>query len=384
MHILADKDIPAVERSFSAFGPVRLFDGRRLRKSDIGEAEVLLVRAITRVDEALLEDSPIKFVGSVTAGVDHVDIDYLNDASIEFAFAAGTNSRAVAEYVVNCIYLYAHMRKRSPRDLTVGIIGYGNVGQVLGGILDRLGITYLVNDPPLASASATVRQVSLQCVLQSDVVSLHVPLTRNGDHPTKDLINASNAAILHPEALLINTSRGGVVNEAALCARFSNDTAIYAAIDCWIGEPNIDLDLLTRAWIATPHVAGHSLKARLAATRLLCAALNLFLKRDTVSSDATADGDGERLYLDSGKYGVVDVLSKAHPLVDQTQSLRQMLSLPKAHRGPYFDDLRRQYGFRREFSNINVESETLASDTVDELRTLGFRCEDPSEKKIES
>ena len=112
MHILADKDIPDVKRSFSAFGQVRLFDGRNLCKSDIGRSEILLVRAITQVDERLIGDSNIKFVGSATAGIDHVDIDYLREASIEFASAAGTNARAVAEYVINCVYLYAHMRQR--------------------------------------------------------------------------------------------------------------------------------------------------------------------------------------------------------------------------------------------------------------------------------
>ena len=383
MHILADKDIPEVKRSFSAFGQIRLFDGRNLRKSDIGRADVLLVRAITRVDESLVGDSNIKFVGSATAGVDHVDIDYLRDASIEFASAAGTNARAVAEYVINCVYLYAHMRQKAPSELTVGIIGYGNVGRTLGGILNRLGITYLVNDPPLAAVSRTFRNVSLERIFQSDVVSLHVPLTHRGNSRTKDLVNATNMEILRSGALLINTSRGGVVDETALCARIGNDPSIYAAIDCWVEEPNINLDLLRRVWVATPHIAGHSLKARLAATHVLLTALNLYLKHERVVSDAMENGHRESFSLDIGENGILDVLSKAHPLLDQTKCLRQMSCLPRAQRGPYFDVLRRQSGFRAEFSSIHVESETLPLDTVRELRMLGFRCGGKLKKGVE-
>lgn len=374
MHILADKDIPEVKRSFSAFGQIRLFDGRNLRKSDIGRADVLLVRAITRVDESLVGDSNIKFVGSATAGVDHVDIDYLRDASIEFASAAGTNARAVAEYVINCVYLYAHMRQRAPSELTVGIVGYGNVGRTLSGILNRLGITYLVNDPPLAAVSRSFQNVSLERVLQSDVVSLHVPLTYRGESRTKDLVNARNVEIPRSGTLLINTSRGGVVDELALCARISSGRPIYAAIDCWAEEPNIDLDLLRRVWVATPHIAGHSSKARLAATYVLCTALDLYLKHERVCSDAMENKHRESFCLETGKSGVIDALSKAHPLLDQTKCLRRILRLPGPQRGPYFDDLRRRNGFRAEFSNIYIESGALDPDTIRELRTLGFRC----------
>ena len=376
MEILADKDITAAVESLSAFGLVRLFDGRGLRRDEIGNAEILLVRAVTRVDEALLKDTAIRFVGSATAGIDHVDTDYLNKVDIEFAYAAGCNARAVAEHVVSLIYLYAELRSQSPRDLSVGVIGYGHVGRALGAMLDQLGVDYVVNDPPLGDALTPIRAASLERVLDCDVVSLHVPLTETGQYPTLNLVDAARLLRMRPRTLLVNAARGGVVDESALCPRLDGDKSIFAAIDCWSNEPNIDPELLHGAWVATPHIAGHTLEARLCAMRILHAALNAYLVR----SDAFPTILSEPLPTlkpvpDRG--GLAPILSYVHPLADQTHRLRRLLALPAARRGAHFDDVRRRYGLRREFASYGVACDELAPDTVSELRTLGFACADP-------
>ena len=371
MEILADKDIVAVEESFSALGSVRLFDGRSLRRHEIGDAEILLVRAITRVDEALLGDTAVRFVGSATAGIDHIDTEYLNHASIEFAYAAGSNARAVAEHVVICIYLYAELRDCSPRDLSIGIIGYGHVGRALGAMLDPLGVEYVVNDPPLAGELTAVHPVSLEQALGCDVVSLHVPLTPIGPYPTIDLVDAAGVQSLRPSALLINAARGGVVDESALCERLDRDAPVYAAIDCWLNEPNVDLDLLRQAWIATPHIAGHTLEARLEAARMLHAALNAFSARDEPFPATLAD-QPQTLEPEPDHTRLASLLSNVQPLAEQTRALRRMLGLPAARRGAHFDAVRRRYGLRREFAHFSVASDEFAPDTVAELRTLGF------------
>ena len=371
MEILADKDIVQVKESFSALGSVRLFDGRSLRRNEIGDAEILLVRAITRVDDALLGNTAVRFVGSATAGIDHIDTDYLEDASIEFAYAAGSNARAVAEHVVTCIYMYAELRDCLPRDLSIGVIGYGNVGRALGAMLDQLGVEYAVNDPPSADELSAVSSVSLEQALGCDVVTVHVPFTRTGPYPTIDLIDAAGVQSLRPSALLINAARGGVVDESALCVRLDGDAPVYAAIDCWLNEPNVDLDLLRRAWIATPHIAGHTLEARVEAARMLHAALNVFFARSEVFPAALGHRP-KTLEPAPGHTGLASLLSNVHPLADQTRALRRMLALPAARRGAHFDDVRRRYGLRREFAHFSVASDEFAPDTVAELRALGF------------
>ena len=376
MEILADKDITAAVESLSAFGSVRLFDGRGMRRDEIGNAEILLVRAVTRVDEPLLKGTAIRFVGSATAGIDHVDIDYLNEAGIEFAYAAGCNARAVAEHVVSLIYLYAESRSQSPRDLSVGVVGYGHVGRALGAMLDQLGVDYVVNDPPLGDELTANRSASLERALDCDVVSLHVPLTDTGKYPTLDLVNAARLGCMRPRTLLVNAARGGVVDESALRLRLDGDQSIFAAIDCWSNEPNIDPKLLRGAWMATPHIAGHTLEARLEAMRILHAALNVFLMR----SDAFPSTVSERLPMlkpASNRGGLAPILSNVHPLADQTYRLRRLLALPATRRGAHFDDVRRRYGLRREFASYDIACDELAPDTVAELGTLGFTCVDP-------
>ncbi|MEE2982202.1 MAG: 4-phosphoerythronate dehydrogenase [Pseudomonadota bacterium] len=372
MEILADREITAAAEVFEAFGPVRLFDGRRLRQSDIGDAEILLVRSVTRIDHSLLAGTPVRFVGTATAGVDHVDAEFLTRRSIEFAHAEGCNARAVAEHVATCLYTFAALRRVPPRELAVGIIGYGNVGRCLATLLDRLGIDFAISDPPLAEVSSAIHSVSLKEIMDRDVVSLHVPLTNTGKHRTVDLIDANAINRLRHEALLINVARGGVVNEGALCRRLETGAPLYAAVDCWSNEPAIDAALLRSSWVATPHIAGHSVEARLKATRMLHTGLNVFCGANEVfPSGLEGPANGRKTPL-SAVGGIAELLSKVHPLAGQSERLRRMLALPAARRGAHFDDIRARFGLRREFSSFIVASEGLAPDTVVELGALGF------------
>ena len=372
MEILADREIAAVAEVFEAFGPVRLFDGRRLRQTDIGDAEILLVRSVTPIDHSLLAGTPVRFVGTATAGVDHVDAEFLTRASIEFAYAEGCNARAVAEHVATCLYTYAALRKVPLRELAVGIVGYGNVGRCLATLLKKLGIEFAISDPPLAEANGAVRTLSLEEIMDHDVVSLHVPLTSTGQHRTVNLIDENGINRLRHEALLINAARGGVVNEGALCRRLEAGAPLYAAVDCWSYEPDIDAALLRSAWVATPHIAGHSYEARLEATRMLHTALNVFCGMNEVfPSGLKAPAAGRKTPL-SAVGGIAELLSEVHPLAGQSERLRRMLALPTARRGAHFDDVRARFGLRREFSSFIVASDGLAPDTVAELGALGF------------
>ncbi|HEY3487465.1 MAG TPA: NAD(P)-dependent oxidoreductase, partial [Gammaproteobacteria bacterium] len=189
MLIVADRNIPQVEEAFTAIGEVRLVDGRGLNALQLQDADILLVRSVTPVNAKLLSGSKVRFVGSATIGIDHIDLEYLRSSGIEFAYAPGSSAQAVAEYVLSAI-LALHAGRVDIG--TVGIIGYGNTGSRLARLLDVLGIEYLLNDPPLADSGTWPDRefVSLADIKQADIISLHVPLTAAGPYPTHHLIDA--------------------------------------------------------------------------------------------------------------------------------------------------------------------------------------------------
>ena len=125
LSIVADQQISFATEAFSRFGDVTLVDGRSIDWQRIKKADVVLVRSVTRVDETLLKDTPVRFVGSATSGIDHIDLNYLESAGIRFIHAPGSNARSVAEYVLSSLFVLAEQQVFSLSDKTMGIIGCG-------------------------------------------------------------------------------------------------------------------------------------------------------------------------------------------------------------------------------------------------------------------
>ena len=330
------------------------------------------MRSVSKVDAKLIRGSRLRFVGTATAGVDHIDTRALAEAGIEFRDAAGCNARPVAEHVVTCLYLHAARLKCAPRDLRVGIIGCGHVGQKLIALLDALGVAHVDFDPPRAARDAGFRSAEFTDVLACDVVTVHVPLIADGPWPTANLLDAEALAALGAGTLVINAARGGVVDEPALCARLQGHGALVAAIDCWVGEPRVDHTLLSRSWLATPHLAGHSFEARLNATRALWMALRAWRGDAPQASpvqlpalDATRDVPAHG--------GIAALLASVYPLAAHDIRMRSALGLDVTRTGAHFDEIRRRYALRREWSAYGVARARLAPDTVAELTALGFR-----------
>ncbi|MEQ8232050.1 MAG: NAD(P)-dependent oxidoreductase [Gammaproteobacteria bacterium] len=375
MEVLVDREITGAEAIFGALGTVRLFDGRALHRADMGAAEVLLVRSVTRVDAALLADSRVSFVGTATAGCDHLDLAWLRAAGISVADAAGCNARAVAEHVACCLYRHAARTARPVGELRLGIVGYGHVGRAVAALADAIGVAWVANDPPLGRALADVPHGELASLLEaSDVVSLHVPLTQVGAYPTAGLIDAAALARMRPGSLLINAARGGVVDEAALVAAVNDRPGIVAALDCWEGEPRVARETLAASWLASPHIAGHTREARLAASVRLAGALGIWAGRELALPASLA---GELAVRLDAAGGVLGVLAQAHDLDGHTARMRA-LGAARGARAASFDADRRDYGVRREFARHAVACHGCNPDTVAELRALGFDCRDGS------
>lgn len=370
MRIVADDAIPGAAEVFGRLGELALAPGRTLKSSDLRNADALIVRSVTRVDAALLDGAPVRFVGSATSGTDHVDLQYLQARNIRFADAAGCNSQAVAEYVLTAIFLDARRRGVDPCEQTVGIVGCGRIGSRVERLLGRLGIRTLKNDPPLAEIGAMADSIVLDALLpQCDVVTVHVPLTDEGPHPTRDLLCDPCLNALKPGATLINASRGEILDEVALKAALRNGRA-RAMLDVWRAEPAIDAELVALASIATPHLAGYTVEAKRRATALVASALAKWSGQDEENADFLGNLPGVTIEALADST-VAGVLLHICPLEEIHAELRSAAANGALARE--FDSIRARHAARREWSAVRgVCHGTLPPGTAATLEALGI------------
>ncbi|EKD5498365.1 4-phosphoerythronate dehydrogenase PdxB, partial [Pseudomonas aeruginosa] len=267
MRILADENIPVVDAFFADQGSIRRLPGRAIDRAALAEVDVLLVRSVTEVSRAALAGSPVRFVGTCTIGTDHLDLDYFAEAGIAWSSAPGCNARGVVDYVLGCLLAMAEVRGADLAERTYGVVGAGQVGGRLVEVLRGLGWKVLVCDPPRQAREPDGEFVSLERLLaEADVISLHTPLNRDGEHPTRHLLDEPRLAALCPGTWLVNASRGAVVDNQALRRLLEGGADLEVALDVWEGEPQADPELAARCLIATPHIAGYSLEGKLRGT----------------------------------------------------------------------------------------------------------------------
>jgi erythronate-4-phosphate dehydrogenase len=349
----------------------------------VADCDVLLVRSVTRVDDALLEGSPVRFVGTATAGTDHVDTQALERRGIAWASAPGCNADAVVDYVLTAMFMVAQERPDWLGDGPVGVVGFGHVGRRLTGRLRGMGFAVLVCDPPVRDAMTPPHEAFrefLEVLATCKVVTLHVPRTATPPYPTVHMIDASSLACMRSDALLIHTSRGSVVHDAALQTWLANGDGA-AVLDTWEGEPELRWSLLdgdSGVRLATPHIAGYSLEGKVRATAMLHDALARFADRGRWFDPADVLGDPgcAPLPVDlSGCSGRDSALARifhaACPLAADDAALRGIVRLPVDQRPAAFEALRQGYRFRRQFSHYRVLD--LRGDLVEAVQAAGFR-----------
>lgn len=370
LRIVADENMPQVEAMFSALGEVRLVPGRGMTADDLAEADILLVRSVTRVDERLLAGSPVRFVGSATIGVDHVDLDYLRRAGIGFANAPGSNARSVAEYVLSAL-LALEGRIGALAELSVGVLGCGQVGSRVCALLEAAGARVSAYDPLLPAGRYSFLR-PFDHVLAADVVCVHTPLTRTGAFPTHHLLDHAVLAGLDAHQLLLNAGRGAVVDNQALLSRLASPNAPAVVLDVWEGEPAINLALLDAVDIGTPHIAGYSLDGKLAGTRMVFEAACRYLGIGPLQ----VEGTFEPVVLDVREYSGIDEVVKRAVLASYdilADNARMREALGREGGGTAFDRLRREYPVRREFAAHRLTGlEGCSLRQRQQLSALGF------------
>lgn len=375
LHIVADANIPAAQDAFGALGEVHTLPGREIYREAVRHADVVLVRSVTPVDAALVEGTAVRFVGSATAGTDHVDADALEALGVAFAHAPGSNATSVVEYVIAGLLATAADRGEGLEARTLGVVGAGQVGGRLVPRARALGLRVVVSDPPLETAGRTdLPFVALADLLrQSDVVSLHTSLTTAAESPwpTLGLLDAEALALLPADAWLVNAARGRVVDEAALRREAARRVCV---LDVWPDEPSPDPALVRAAVLGTPHIAGYSLDGKLAGTVMLAAALRTWVARQSGVEPAPWDAEAalapaSPLVVDAPRLPVTTEADRARwldALVRQAYDVRAddarfraaMRSAPTEDtRADAFAHLRKAYPIRREWARYAVRGE---------------------------
>jgi len=359
MKIVADENIPQVQSAFSAFGEISTLPGRGMQQSDLQDCDILLVRSVTQVNAALIQDTPIKFVASATIGTDHVDLDYLQENNIGFANAPGCNAESAAEYMINALFELAQTRGFDPFSLTAGIIGHGNVGSRVRKKLEALDINVLVNDPPLQDAGDdSVNYVSLQTIVdECDLITLHVPLNYEGSYPTYHLFDQATLSQLHKNTILFNAARGAVIDNRALSSLLEQRKDLTIFLDTWENEPQIDLKLLQQVDLATPHIAGYSVEGKLRGTQMIVNAASEYFDihsewvmqehlppTQTITLKSVAE---QRLWP--------DLFLQHFRVFDDHERMLQLLDLSPEASARAFDLLRKNYPTRYEYSHFRVK-----------------------------
>jgi len=379
MKIVADENIPYVQEAFAELGRVECRPGRELSAEDLRDTEILLVRSITAVNAQLLENTPVRFVGTATIGTDHIDRDYLKSRNIEFASAAGSNSNSVVEYVITALLTLAQRQEWRLESKTIGIIGVGNIGSRLAKKVQALGMIPLLNDPPLQRQTGDPKYLPLDKVLRADFVTCHVPLTQSGPDATYHLLDEKILKRMSPAQVLINTSRGPVVDNQALKRCVQAGRIGPVVLDVWENEPDIDVELLERSAIGTPHIAGYSFDGKVNGTVMLYEAVCRFLGRP-----AAFDITGllpepllPSMELITSGQSDQDILGKAmHSIYNigrDDAELRDITGRPTDQRGGYFDRLRKEYPVRREAMNTKIMLKPNDPEMAKKLSLLGFQ-----------
>jgi len=375
LRLIVDENIAFADKAFAQFGKVNLMPGRKINNSALKETDVLIVRSITNVGEDLLKNTPVKFVGTATIGTDHIDLDYLKSKNIFFTDAKGCNAYSVTEYVFASLLNFAVKFGLSLKDKSIGIVGVGNVGSKVAAFAEALGMKVLLNDPPLKRTGDKRNFVELDEILKCDIVTLHTPLNLNGIDNTYHLFNSDNLNMLKDGTILINTSRGAVINNNGLLDVLSKKK-LKLVLDVWENEPDINIELVKKVLIATPHIAGYSFEGKVNGTKIIYESLCEYLGQDkTFKFDLPIPQESILLFNNSNKLetGLNNLISSVYSIQDDDNRMRKIIEMEKDERVKYFDLQRKNYPRRREFNNYTIESCNLSTSVQDVLKKLRFK-----------
>jgi len=326
-----DDVIPHTAALQALMGDVTVLPGRDITPATISDADIVLVRSITPVNESLLAGSSVRFVGTATAGIDHFDIEAIERLGVAWAAAPGSNAVSVLEYVLGALAT-AGWLERVISGCPVGLVGLGQVGERLARRLSHLGCQVLAYDPLRVDWPSDIHRVELEDILRQPVISLHANLHDQNAHASRGLLDVDRAEQMiaalskHEDGgLFINAGRGDLMTIEALSRLVDSPWTVI--LDTWPGEPSLSADCLSRCDWVSPHIAGHSIKARENGSDLLAAAVARWAGVELPASPELVDQDDAAIAIDilSAERGAADSKVTAW----MTGFLRQQSILPR-------------------------------------------------------
>lgn len=383
MKIVCATNMPFAREAFGTLGDTRVVEGRAIAPADVRNAGILAIRSTTRVDRSLLDGSTVRFVGTATIGTDHMDIPYLEKHGIRWCHAPGCNANSVSEYLTSALLCLAARHNITLQGKTIGVIGVGNVGSLVVKKAEALGMRVLQNDPPRerleTGAGGSGQFVPLDDVLSAaDVVTLHVPLSDGGLDATRHMAGAEFFGRMRPGGIFINAARGATTDTDALLRAMDAGIVRHAVLDTWEGEPRYRTDILGRADLGTPHIAGHSFEGKFMGTVMVYREVCRFLGVvPSWSPDALLpEPPVPAVEVDAARRRDEDVLWKlvrqVYDIEDDDRRLRNTAGGDEASRAEAFDRLRKDYPMRREFRFTRVSLKNAQPRLLQKVSGLGF------------
>jgi len=347
LRIAADQYLQNIDEFLTGGVDLYRFDPSDGLPENITKYDALLIRTVTPINpQTLPETGHLKFIGTATAGTDHVDQAYLEQKGIQFSPSEGCNANAVAEYIITSLYHWAKKLNINLEEKVVGIVGCGHTGSAVIRLLKRLDINYIAYDPPKENRKNDFVSASESELVNADILTFHTPLTDSGTHPTKHL--GGNAWLNHGFDLIINASRGGVVDEGVLLELHQKGTIGNYILDVWEGEPDFSDRVAKHAFIATPHIAGYSKESKFKASEIVIKRLLSFfdLTPNANAKPAQFNPDHFKFHPQSS---FTDLLWQNNRIHYYDSELRKLIGFPSKKKKDAFAKLRSETKLRHEF-----------------------------------
>ena len=373
LRIVADDKIPFLKGVLEPFADIVYLPGAKIKAEDVKDADAIFTRTRTKCNESLLKNSRVKLIATATIGYDHIDTAYCDAVGIRWVNAPGCNSWSVQQYITAAIVAWAHCRNRKLSELTLGVIGVGNVGSKVACAAEALGMRVLLNDPPRADREGATIFVTLEKLLaESDIVTCHTPLTKEDPYPTYHLASDSFFYQMKDGAVFINSSRGPVMDTIALKRAIQTKLADYI-LDVWEGEPSPDSELIQGAFIGTPHIAGYSSDGKAngtaACVHVFCSFFGIDALKDwypdaiplpPMSSTLEINGNGK-----NDDQIIYEVVTHTYPIWEDSDRLKKSPATFEEQRGGYWT--------RCEFKNFSIHLTHASHQTAASLKKIGFQ-----------
>ena len=346
MKVIVDNKIPFIKEAIGKIADEVIYvPGKDFTPALVKDADALIIRTRTQCNRELLQGSRVRFIATATIGFDHIDTEYCHEAGITWTNAPGCNSASVAQYLQSTLLLINLLKGKNLSEMTIGIVGVGNVGIKVAKVARELGMRVLLNDLPREEKEGSTDFCSLQLLAEAcDVITFHVPLYKEGKYKTFHLADEAFFRSLKRSPIIINTSRGEVIETAALLKALQTGLISDAVIDVWENEPNINLSLLYKVFIGTPHIAGYSADGKANATRM---SLDSLCRYFNIQADYHIDPPKPENPIIIASTPTEDYLKMYDP--------RQDCEALRAH-PELFEKLRGDYPLRREKTAFSVAS----------------------------